>query len=57
MGLLLESHLHEGRQDWAPNATLRYGVSITDACMGWDDTATLLGEIADAVRRAPARVA
>ena len=55
MGLLLESHLSEGRQDWAPGATLRYGVSITDACMGWDDTATLLGEIADAVRGRPAR--
>jgi 3-deoxy-7-phosphoheptulonate synthase len=53
MGLLLESHLSEGRQDWAPGATLRYGVSITDACMGWDDTAQLLDEVAAAVRGRP----
>jgi 3-deoxy-7-phosphoheptulonate synthase len=55
MGLLLESHLHAGRQDWTPNGTLRYGVSITDACMGWDDTEALLVEIADAVRRPHAK--
>ena len=57
LGLLLESNLDEGRQDWKPGATLRYGVSITDACIGWDDTATLLGEIAEAVRRRPPRAA
>ena len=39
-----------GRQDWKPDATLRYGVSITDACIGWDETETLLGEIAAATR-------
>jgi 3-deoxy-7-phosphoheptulonate synthase len=54
MGILVESHLVEGRQDWKPDAPLRYGMSITDACIGWDDTATLLGEIAEAVRRRPA---
>jgi 3-deoxy-7-phosphoheptulonate synthase len=53
MGLLVESNLVEGRQDWKAGATLRYGVSITDACIGWDDTARLLGEIAEAVRRRP----
>jgi 3-deoxy-7-phosphoheptulonate synthase len=53
MGLLVESNLVEGRQDWTQGATLRYGVSITDACIGWDDTAKLLVEIADAVRRRP----
>ncbi len=53
MGILVESNLVEGRQDWKPDAPLRYGVSITDACIGWDDTATLLGEIAEAVRRRP----
>ena len=57
MGILLESHLSEGRQDWKPGATLRYGVSITDACMGWDDTARLLDDIAAAVRGRPARAA
>src|SRR5207253_5598385 len=57
LGLLLESNLVEGRQDWAAGASLRYGVSITDACMGWDDTAALLDEIAGAVARRPARAA
>jgi 3-deoxy-7-phosphoheptulonate synthase len=54
MGLLVEGNLVEGRQDWKAGAPLRYGMSITDACIGWDDTATLLGEIAEAVRRGPA---
>ena len=48
MGLLLESNLQPGRQDWEAGTTLRYGVSITDACIGWDETETLLGEIAAA---------
>jgi 3-deoxy-7-phosphoheptulonate synthase len=50
MGLLVESNLHPGRQDWAAGTTLRYGVSITDACIGWDETETLLAEIAAAAR-------
>ena len=50
MGLLLESNLQPGRQDWAAGTPLRYGVSITDACIGWDETETLLGEIAAAAR-------
>ena len=50
MGLLLESNLNAGRQDWEAGTPLRYGVSITDACIGWEDTATLLGEIAAAAR-------
>jgi len=50
MGLLLESNLQPGRQDWEAGTPLRYGVSITDACIGWDDTETLLGEIAAAIR-------
>jgi 3-deoxy-7-phosphoheptulonate synthase len=48
MGLLVESNLEAGRQDWEAGTALRYGVSITDACIGWDDTATLLQEIAAA---------
>jgi 3-deoxy-7-phosphoheptulonate synthase len=50
MGLLLESNLQPGKQAWSPGAPLAYGVSITDACMGWDETEPLLYEIADAVR-------
>ena len=50
MGLLLESNLQPGRQDWEAGTPLRYGVSITDACIGWDETEILLGEIAAAAR-------
>jgi 3-deoxy-7-phosphoheptulonate synthase len=51
MGLLLESHLRPGRQPLAAG-TLEYGVSITDACIGWGETETLLFEAAEAVKRA-----
>ena len=49
-GVMIESHLFEGRQDLKPGYALQPGVSITDACLGWDDTAPLLRELADAVR-------
>ncbi len=49
-GVMLESHLLEGRQDNAPGRQLTYGQSITDACLGWDDTTSLLDELAGAVR-------
>ena len=49
MGLMVESNLHAGRQNWLPDAPLRYGVSITDACIGWDETEALLFEMAAAV--------
>lgn len=41
IGLMLESHLEEGNQPLKPG-TLRYGVSITDACIDWADTEQLL---------------
>jgi len=50
-GVMIESHLNEGRQDLVAGETLRYGVSITDACLGWDATAALLETLADGVRR------
>lgn len=50
-GLMLESHLLEGRQDVVAGQPLTYGQSITDACMGWDITATLLHELAAAVKQ------
>jgi 3-deoxy-7-phosphoheptulonate synthase len=50
MGLMLESNLQAGRQSWSQGATLRHGVSITDACLGWEETADLLHEIAEAVK-------
>jgi 3-deoxy-7-phosphoheptulonate synthase len=49
-GLMLESHLVGGRQDARPGAPLTYGQSITDGCLGWDDTVPVLEELAKAVR-------
>jgi len=50
IGVMVESHLCEGRQDLKPGQTPAPGVSITDACLGWDDTVPLLRGLADAVR-------
>ncbi|HSH72200.1 MAG TPA: 3-deoxy-7-phosphoheptulonate synthase AroG [Methylophilaceae bacterium] len=50
IGLMVESHLHEGRQDHTPGCALEYGKSITDACLGWDDTLELLDVLATGVR-------
>lgn len=52
LGVMLESNLEAGNQGWSPGQTLRRGVSITDACLGWDETADLLNEIAAAVKLA-----
>jgi 3-deoxy-7-phosphoheptulonate synthase len=49
-GLMIESHLVEGRQDAKPGSTLAYGQSITDACVSWEATATMLEQLASAVR-------
>ncbi|MDR0780626.1 MAG: 3-deoxy-7-phosphoheptulonate synthase, partial [Pseudomonadales bacterium] len=49
-GLMLESHLVAGAQKQTPGKPLAYGQSITDACMGWEITASLLQELAQAVR-------
>jgi 3-deoxy-7-phosphoheptulonate synthase len=50
IGVMIESHLTAGRQDLAPGKTLAYGQSITDACIGWEDSVALLNELAKAVR-------
>ena len=50
-GVMIESHLVEGRQDLVPGVALSAGVSITDACLGWDDTEPLLERLAGAVRQ------
>ena len=50
MGLMVESHLNEGRQDHTPGCKLEYGKSITDACLGWDATLKILQTLADGVR-------
>ncbi len=50
MGLMLESHINPGKQSWKQGADLQYGVSITDACMGWEETESLLLEVADRIK-------
>ena len=49
-GVMIESNLIEGRQDYKAGAKLTYGQSITDACIGWGDSETMLRELAAAVR-------
>ncbi|MBK8117797.1 MAG: 3-deoxy-7-phosphoheptulonate synthase AroG [Sulfuritalea sp.] len=49
-GVMIESHLKEGRQDLTPGKPLEYGVSVTDACLGWDDTLVALDILANAVK-------
>ena len=46
-GIMIESHLNEGNQKISDNLT--YGQSITDACMGWEDTVNCLNKLNDAV--------
>ncbi|VWC50513.1 phospho-2-dehydro-3-deoxyheptonate aldolase [Burkholderia lata] len=50
VGVLIESNLIEGRQDLVPGMPLRYGQSITDACLSFADTTQLLETLAYAVR-------
>lgn len=50
IGVMLESHLNEGRQDHSPGCALNYGQSITDACLGWDDSVAVLETLAAAVK-------
>jgi len=51
MGVMVESHLNEGRQDLVAGQSLAYGVSITDPCLGWEETAALLQSLAEAVKQ------
>lgn len=48
-GVMVESNLVEGRQDLVQGQELTYGQSVTDACIGWDDTETLLAQLNEAV--------
>jgi len=54
-GVMLESHLHPGAQKFTPGrddpARLAYGVSITDPCLGWDQTVEAFDALSDAVTR------
>ena len=53
-GVMVESHLHEGAQKFTPGkddvAALEYGKSITDACIGWDDSEQVLQVLSEAVK-------
>jgi 3-deoxy-7-phosphoheptulonate synthase len=50
IGVMVESHLVAGRQDVVAGKPLAYGQSITDACIGWDDSVPLLNALAAGVR-------
>ncbi len=50
IGVMIESHLVAGRQDMVPGQPLTYGQSITDACMDWEMSVAVLGELAAGVR-------
>jgi 3-deoxy-7-phosphoheptulonate synthase len=53
-GVMVESHLHDGAQKFTPGkddaAKLEYGKSITDACLGWDDSLAVLDVLSQAVK-------
>ncbi len=53
-GVMVESHLNDGAQKFTPGqddpATLQYGKSITDACLGWGDSLAVLDVLSEAVR-------
>ncbi|HVY51209.1 MAG TPA: 3-deoxy-7-phosphoheptulonate synthase [Devosia sp.] len=60
VGVMIESNLVAGRQDLVPGRPLTYGQSITDACIGWETTVTVLEALAQSVaarREAAQRVA
>lgn len=50
VGAMVESHLIEGRQNLVPGKPLEYGKSITDACLGWEDSVAVLEMLAQGVR-------
>jgi 3-deoxy-7-phosphoheptulonate synthase len=50
VGVMIESHINPGRQDIVPGEPLAYGVSVTDACIGWEATEAVLQQLAAAVR-------
>ena len=49
-GIMIESHLQEGRQDIVPGAPLKHGISVTDACIIMEQTIPVLQQLAAAVR-------
>ena len=54
-GVMMESHLVAGRQELKRGCALTYGQSITDACLGWEETVPVLRALSAAVRARRAR--
>ena len=50
VGVMVESNINEGRQGLTPETPPAYGVSVTDACLGWEDSVSLLELLAQGVR-------
>jgi len=50
-GVMVESNLVEGRQDLVEGQELTYGQSVTDACIGWEDSESLLAQLSEAVTK------
>ena len=50
-GVMIESHLKAGKQVQSPGCSLEYGQSITDGCLGWEETETLLNMLAKSVQQ------
>jgi 3-deoxy-7-phosphoheptulonate synthase len=54
-GVMVESHLAAGAQKFTPGkdkvSSLEYGKSITDACIGWDDSVQVLDTLSRAVKK------
>jgi 3-deoxy-7-phosphoheptulonate synthase len=51
IGVMLESHLVAGRQDLIPGKDLTYGQSVTDGCIGWEESLSVLEGLAAAVKQ------
>ncbi|MEA5098707.1 MAG: 3-deoxy-7-phosphoheptulonate synthase AroG [Burkholderiaceae bacterium] len=51
VGVMVESYLVAGRQDLVPGKDLTYGQSVTDACIGWEESVLLLEGLAEAVKQ------
>ena len=56
MGLLIESNLNPGNQKWEAGKPLEWGVSITDACIGWKETEQLLDELAETLDKSTKKI-
>ena len=48
-GVMIESHLEEGNQKIGPLNKIKYGQSVTDACVGWEDTEIMINQLSKAI--------